>query len=589
VTSANEIGFTPLATFLKTSGFSQQIQMVKDAPNNIVRIDMLGDTAGVNAFDGQIIQEKGNSLDDNKGTMTIQSGGLSINALSAGLNIQATSSTLIQSGTTTTLTSGGETEINSAALDINATNHITIDTTDNFTTTSGGQTTINSNILDINTTGQTTLDTTQLELTATTGNMTWTTSSATGDFNITSGRNVNFVTNSTGAITNCTSNKDQDIFKVNNTAFDSKFLIGSATTGFRQQVNNNSYANLLALGTTQLNLSTANALMSLVSTGGAININRTGTSATAIGNATGTFALTGSTNTILGTTNINTSGTLNTAIGNTSNTTTITGSTNINTTGNDDTNIGLDTATSGSTTIRGQNINFIAYSSILLEATNAFWNNVGAGNFYYRSYNATPNIIMGDQTTATDYFGIQATATGSTIDVFSGQPLTLNASQVNIESMVGANATLTFADVRLDTPLKIETTYTTYPITTNTAVGFFTSTTTSTKFIGNTTNNLASIAIARAGCYLVEGNFLFLANPVSQSFTGISLSTVSATENQQRSMIISQASTAGGYGSHITSIFNITAATTFYLTGRSGTALGGTATQTNYLSVTRIA
>lgn len=129
LTSANEIGYTPLATFLKTTGFSQQIQLVKDAPNNTVRIDMLGDTGGANAYDGQIIQAEGNGVDDNRGTMTIQSGGLAINALSAGLNIQATSSTLIQSGTTTTLTSGGETEINSTTLDINATGIISLDST----------------------------------------------------------------------------------------------------------------------------------------------------------------------------------------------------------------------------------------------------------------------------------------------------------------------------------------------------------------------------------------------------------------------------------------------------------------------------
>lgn len=128
LTSANEIGYTPLTTFLKTTGFSQQIQLVKDAPNNIVRIDMFGDTAGVNDFDGQIIQAEGNGLDNNRGTMTIQSGGLAINALNTGLNIQATTSTLIQSGTTTTLTSDGETEINCDILDINVTGLSTIDT-----------------------------------------------------------------------------------------------------------------------------------------------------------------------------------------------------------------------------------------------------------------------------------------------------------------------------------------------------------------------------------------------------------------------------------------------------------------------------
>jgi hypothetical protein len=129
LTSAEETGFTPSVKFLKTTGFSQEINLLKDAPNNIVKINMMGDTGGANAFDGQIIQEEGNGVDDNRGTMTIQSGGLAINALSAGLNIQATTSTLIQSGTTTTLTSGGETEINSTTLDINATGIISLDST----------------------------------------------------------------------------------------------------------------------------------------------------------------------------------------------------------------------------------------------------------------------------------------------------------------------------------------------------------------------------------------------------------------------------------------------------------------------------
>ena len=129
LTSAAEIGYTESAKFLKTIGFSQEINLLKDAPNNIVKINMLGDTGGANEYDGQIIQEQGNGVDDNTGLMTIQSGGLAINGLSAGLNIQATTSTLIQSGTTTTLTSGGETEINSTTLDINATGIVSIDST----------------------------------------------------------------------------------------------------------------------------------------------------------------------------------------------------------------------------------------------------------------------------------------------------------------------------------------------------------------------------------------------------------------------------------------------------------------------------
>ena len=418
LTSANEIGYTPLATFLKTSGFSQQIQMVKDAPNNIVRIDMLGDTTGANEYDGQIIQELGNGVDDNTGTMTIQSGGLAINALNTGLNVQATTSTLIQSGTTTTLTSGGETEIN-------------------------------CDILDINVVGQTTIDTTQLDLTTSVGNMDFITST-TGDVNIRAGRDINFFTNTTGGIMICNSNKDQDILKINNTAFDSKFLIGSPTLGFRQTVNNNSYANLNTLGATQLNLSTENASMSLVSTGGALNLNRTGTSNTLIGNSTGTFTLngstnsiTGTTNTILGTTNINRTGTGTTSIGNTG-ALALNGSTyNLTTTSNQ-------TYSTGSTA----NMEFTA-GDFLFTSTGT-----GAGEFVVR---ANTNVDM-------------RTTTGD---------IELNATTTMLLRSGGANT------IRIDATDKMVTNDTTTTITNTTvAINGETTVTGTTTINGNTTINV---------------------------------------------------------------------------------------------------
>jgi len=233
---SSETSFIPTSKFLKSSGASQEIALVRDSASSRVRIDMIGDTNGVTDFDGQIIQEQGNGVDDNTGTMTIQSGGLAINALNAGINMQATTSALIQTGSTLTLTSGAETEINSTTFDLNAS-------------------------------GALTADATSMTFTASTGNMNLATSAATGDINLTSGRDINFTLNTTGAIANFTSNKDQDILKVNNTAFDSKFLMGSATTGFRTTVNNNSYANLNGLGQTQVNLSTNNAQMNLTAGG----------------------------------------------------------------------------------------------------------------------------------------------------------------------------------------------------------------------------------------------------------------------------------------------------------------------------------
>lgn len=160
-----ETSYIPTSKFLKSAGFTQEIALVKDAPNDKVRIDLKGDTGGaVNQFDGQIIQAKGNSLDDNRGIMTIQSGNLILNALTpatgeiemnavildinasgnitidCGLNTTLTSTEditfqttnplsdiLISSGGTNTLTSTGETEINCSILDINATGNITMD------------------------------------------------------------------------------------------------------------------------------------------------------------------------------------------------------------------------------------------------------------------------------------------------------------------------------------------------------------------------------------------------------------------------------------------------------------------------------
>ena len=171
LTSAEETGFTPSVKFLKTPGFSQEINLLKDAPNNIVKINMLGDTGGANEYDGQIIQEQGNGVDDNTGLMTIQSGGIAINSLSAGLNIQATTSTLIQSGTTTTLTSTNETEINSAALNINASDVVTVNSIGGMTLS---ETAIAGVVLIESTNGDVNLNGTDIGIVSTSGEITLT-------------------------------------------------------------------------------------------------------------------------------------------------------------------------------------------------------------------------------------------------------------------------------------------------------------------------------------------------------------------------------------------------------------------------------
>jgi hypothetical protein len=149
---ASEISYTPESTFLRSAGFSQKIRLIRDTPNNRVRIDLMGDTAGANEYDGQIIQQEGNAIDDNTGIMTIQSGGLILNSLQAGILTSSTSSTTIGAGTTLTLNSGGETEVNCTSFDINASGAITLDTPSTLTTTSTGATTFGASAFTFNTT-----------------------------------------------------------------------------------------------------------------------------------------------------------------------------------------------------------------------------------------------------------------------------------------------------------------------------------------------------------------------------------------------------------------------------------------------------
>jgi len=168
-----ETSYIPTSKFLKSAGFTQEIALVKDAPNNKVRIDMIGDTALIGQFDGQIIQEEGNGVNDNTGIMTIQSGSLILNALKPAT---------------------GEIELNTVILDVNTTGATTIDalgitltaTTDNITLqatnafadiiitagdtlicTSTAETEINCGSLDINATGNITMDGQAIAITAT--------------------------------------------------------------------------------------------------------------------------------------------------------------------------------------------------------------------------------------------------------------------------------------------------------------------------------------------------------------------------------------------------------------------------------------
>lgn len=163
LTATNESTYTDSNTFLKKNGFSQQIRMYRDIPNNKVIMEMLGDTAGANAYDGEIIQEKGNSYDNNSGIMTIQSGTLNLNSLTAN----------------TELTSAGQVNINANdEINISATsvlgkikltteiNDIELLSAGGITASSGGHISItNSKLIDNAITITTNTDATDLTLT----------------------------------------------------------------------------------------------------------------------------------------------------------------------------------------------------------------------------------------------------------------------------------------------------------------------------------------------------------------------------------------------------------------------------------------
>jgi hypothetical protein len=210
-------------------------------------------------------------------------------------------------------------------------------------------------------------------------------------------------------------------------------------------------------------------------------------------------------------------------------------------------------------------------------------------------------------------------ASGTTMDLASGSTLTIDSvtnrttATTNIALQIGGNTRIDIVDATvtinptgtitnqingtakqtISSTLITNTNPTvnsglTYPISTTTALGYYTSTTSATKFTASNAN-MASLSIPGAGCWLVEGNFQFGTVFLAQAFTFLSLSTTSATLDSTRIMVLAQANQAGDYGNRLTSIFNTTGATTVYLVGRTQTALGGTNTQSNFMSATKIA
>jgi len=315
LTSADEINYTPQATFLKSSGFSQQIQLVRDTANNKVRIDMIGDTAGLNVYDGQIIQREGNGVDDNRGLMTIQSGDVTLNALTS-----ATTGTLQLNSKVLDINNSGAITIDGASTTvITSVDDLTIQTTNPFgdilvssagttTLTSTGTTQINSVALDINASGALTIDplTFTMNATALTGTaMTWQSnttgsdlilSNATaGAFSIESGAGQNLQFKTTGA-------GDLDFISSGDMFFNSTSTFGMSGTGvgITASIDNVNISSTLGgvILTSKLDtdITSSNGGVNITATTGDVNLTGTDVVITTTGTGVGEFVVRANTN-----------------------------------------------------------------------------------------------------------------------------------------------------------------------------------------------------------------------------------------------------------------------------------------------------
>jgi hypothetical protein len=178
-----ESTYAQVSSFLKGGG-TQEIALLRDTGNNRVQINLLGKTAAGNDFDGQIVQDQGDGIDDNTGTMTIRSGGVNIEGVAAGVGIQSLAATSIQAGTSIAFTSNTGMTINSEDVTIETTVGAGTDLTLTNPTANAFLINCPNNSFTLQSTGAMTHTATSHTTTATTGNIDLT--STAGDINIVS-------------------------------------------------------------------------------------------------------------------------------------------------------------------------------------------------------------------------------------------------------------------------------------------------------------------------------------------------------------------------------------------------------------------
>jgi hypothetical protein len=248
----------------------------------------------------------------------------------------------------------------------------------------------------------------------------------------------------------------------------------------------------------------------------------------------------------------------------------------------------------------------ISSSSITLNPTTTITNQIGGVS--KMTINSTTTTINNSSFLQNQIGGVNKLYISNTN--ITTNPTTTSDFQINGNTIISLSAgDVTFnpstsVSTKIGGVFKIQTTSTaitnyvptinsglTYPLTTDTQIGYTNSTTTSTRMsVANTTTDIASIAITQKGCYIVEGNYLFTGTATSLNHVFLGLSTTSVTFDSSRECVATSANLATLTGAHITSVFNVNdLVTTIYLIGRVTSNLGASTLQTNYLSITKIA
>jgi hypothetical protein len=226
-------------------------------------------------------------------------------------------------------------------------------------------------------------------------------------------------------------------------------------------------------------------------------------------------------------------------------------------------------------------INLSSSNDIFIDSINSITNQI---NSVDKQTITSTAITSNPTTTITNQINSVDKQTITSTDITSN-PTTTITNQINsvdIQTITSSDITNTVPSINSGL---------TYPLTSDTQIGYTNSITTSTRMsVANTTTNIASLAITQKGCYIVEGNYLFTGTPTTLNHVFLGLSTTSVTFDSNRECVATSANQTTLTGAHITSVFNINnTSTTIYLIGRVTSNLGASTLQTNYLSVTKIA